>query len=379
MLTSPSRGGYWLARFLHPGAWWLWALGLATAASRTTNPLTLLLIVVVVCFVVASRRSDAPWALAFRLYLWLAAMIVVIRVFYRVLLGGAQGATVLISLPTIPLPDWAAGITLLGPVTAESLLAGAYDGLRLGTMIICVGTANALANPKRLLKSVPGALYEVGTAVVVALSVFPQLAESVQRVSKARKLRGSRAGGRHAIREIIVPVLADALDRSLSLAAAMDSRGYGRQAGVSKRSRYASGTMMIVGILAICVGVYGMLDAYTPRVLGLPMLIVGVAVSVAAFTLSGRRVKRSRYRPDPWRLAETLTALSGIVAGASLFVSERLDPLNLNPSLSPLEWPAPSMIATVGVLVAALPAWVTPRPPSSAPSLEEAVQSGVAA
>src|ERR671939_669735 len=24
---------------LHPGAWWLWALGLGTAASRTTNPL----------------------------------------------------------------------------------------------------------------------------------------------------------------------------------------------------------------------------------------------------------------------------------------------------------------------------------------------------
>ena len=30
-----------LPRTLHPGAWWLWALGLATAASRTTNPLLL--------------------------------------------------------------------------------------------------------------------------------------------------------------------------------------------------------------------------------------------------------------------------------------------------------------------------------------------------
>ena len=30
-----------LPRALHPGAWWLWALGLATAASRTTNPLLL--------------------------------------------------------------------------------------------------------------------------------------------------------------------------------------------------------------------------------------------------------------------------------------------------------------------------------------------------
>ena len=30
-----------LPRELHPVAWWIWALGLATAASRTTNPLLL--------------------------------------------------------------------------------------------------------------------------------------------------------------------------------------------------------------------------------------------------------------------------------------------------------------------------------------------------
>jgi len=36
-----------LPRALHPGAWWLWALGLAAAASRTTNPLLLALVVAV--------------------------------------------------------------------------------------------------------------------------------------------------------------------------------------------------------------------------------------------------------------------------------------------------------------------------------------------
>ena len=43
-----------LPRALHPGAWWLWALGMAAAASRTTNPLLLgLLLAVVACVVVA--------------------------------------------------------------------------------------------------------------------------------------------------------------------------------------------------------------------------------------------------------------------------------------------------------------------------------------
>jgi len=51
-----------LPRVLHPVAWWIWALGLATAASLTTNPLLLALVLGVAGIVVAARRTDAPWA-----------------------------------------------------------------------------------------------------------------------------------------------------------------------------------------------------------------------------------------------------------------------------------------------------------------------------
>ena len=57
---------------MHPAAWWVWALGLAAAASRTTNPWLLVLVVLVASVTVLARRTDAPWALSFRLYLWLA-------------------------------------------------------------------------------------------------------------------------------------------------------------------------------------------------------------------------------------------------------------------------------------------------------------------
>ncbi|MSW46413.1 MAG: energy-coupling factor transporter transmembrane protein EcfT, partial [Actinobacteria bacterium] len=50
---------------LHPGAWWLWAIALAATALRTTDPLLLGLIAVVVAFVVSARRTDAPWARSF--------------------------------------------------------------------------------------------------------------------------------------------------------------------------------------------------------------------------------------------------------------------------------------------------------------------------
>ncbi|SEG76031.1 energy-coupling factor transport system permease protein [Thermomonospora echinospora] len=354
-----------LPRNLHPGAWWLWALGLATAASRTTNPLLLLLIAAAAGLVVVNRRSQAPWTLAFRLYLLLGCCVVTGRVVFRIIFGGGEGEHILFTLPQIPLPAWAAGIRLFGPVAAEQLLGGLYDGLRLATMLICLGAANALANPKRMLKAMPSALYEVGVAVTVALSVAPQLAESVLRVRRARKLRGGAQRGMRALHGIVIPVLEDSLDRSLALAAAMDSRGYGRTGDLPRRIRLLTGALVLAGLSGVCVGVYGVLDATTPRYLGLPMLGTGLLVATAGFVIGGRGVRRTVYRPDRWRPAETLVALCGLGTGALLFLTAEVDAADLYPSLSPLSWPELPLLSAFAVLAGALPAWLAPPPPRS--------------
>ena len=358
----PANPQYFLPRDLHPAAWWVWALGLATAASRTTNPWLLGMILLVACQVVVARRSDAPWAMSFRLYLYLGAFVVGIRVLFRFIFSGAGGETVVLRLPEIPLPDIAAGINLFGEITAESLLAGFYDGLRLATMLICLGAANALANPKRLLRSMPPALYEIGTAVVVAVTVFPQLAESTIRVNRARKLRGVSGKRLHVLRTIVIPVLEDALDRSLSLAASMDSRGYGRAGSTSAKARFLTGTLMIAGLIGVCVGTYASLDATTPRFLATPVLLAGTGVALGGFALAGRRVHRTRYRPDSWQLAEITTALSGVVCAVILLAGIGFDQTVLFPSLATLAWPQLSLVPIAAVLVGLVPAILTPPP-----------------
>ena len=351
-----------LPRDLHPGAWWIWALGMATAASRTTNPLVLGIIIAVVALVVSARRTDAPWASGFRAYLVFGLVIIAIRVGFRMLLDGQYGAHVLFTLPEIPLPDAAAGIRLGGPVSLEGILAALYDGLRLATMVICLGAANVLANPKRLLKSVPSALYEVGSAITVALTVAPQLVESARRVTRARRLRGEVGRRTRWFRQVMVPIMTDALDRSLLLASAMDSRGYGRTAGTSLGTRRLTGALVVGGMLGVCVGTYGLLDGTTPRALGLPMLVVGLAAATAGFVLSGSRVRRTRYRPDPWRAAEWGVAATGMAVAAALFVSSSIDPDLLNPSLQPLQWPQLPLVPTIAVLLGTLPAVIAPPP-----------------
>ena len=360
-----------LPRDLHPVAWWLWALGLAVAASFTTNPYLLLLLIGVACLAVAARRSAQPWADSFRIYLWLGIVIVVIRVLFRVLLGGGDGGRVLVHLPEIPLPHWTLGLRLLGPVTQESMLAGLYDGLRLAAIVICVGSANALANPKRLLRSVPPALYEVGSALVVAVSVLPQLADSVRRVRAAQTLRGGDTGRVRGLRRLLVPVLEDALERSLSLAAGMDARGYGRTSGATRRERRTTGGLMLLGLCAVAVGVYGGLDRTTPAWLGRPMLVLGVIVSVVAVRLAGRRVGRSRYRPDRWRWPELVVAASGVVVGAAGWWISRHQLAIAYPSLTVA--PTLSLLALLAVVIAVAGALCSPRPHAAGSTVEGAV------
>ena len=67
-----------------------------------------------------------------------------------------RAGKLIVRLPQLPLPrDW--GVRIGGPLTAEGLISAIEDGLRLATMLVCVGAANALASPARLLNALPGA------------------------------------------------------------------------------------------------------------------------------------------------------------------------------------------------------------------------------
>lgn len=346
-----------LPRALHPGAWWLWALGMAVAASRTRNPVLLVLILAVTGFVVAARRSDAPWAHSYGAFLKLGLMVIAIRVVLQALLSTrSQGNTVLFTLPQIPLPDWANGVKLGGEVTLEALLTALYDGGQLAVMLCCVGAANALASPRRLLKSLPGALYEMGVACVVALTFAPQLVTDARRIRAARRLRGRTRG---SFRTTAMPVLEGALDRSVELAAAMDSRGYGRTAQVPRAQRRLTAVCVLLGLLGILLGVYALLTDAMAFPLAASTLAVGLLLSVGAMAIGRQRVTRTRYRPDPWALPEWLVVAAGaMAAGAMITAAARgIDGLLL---AGPLVVPPVPVLPVVGILVGLAPALAAP-------------------
>ncbi|MGP3947369.1 energy-coupling factor transporter transmembrane component T [Streptomyces sp. 7N604] len=351
---------------LHAGAWWLWALGLATAASRTTNPLLLGLLLAVAGYVVAARRTDAPWARSYAAFLRLGLLVIAIRLVFSVFLGSpVPGSTLLVTLPELPLPDWAQGVRIGGRVTAEGPVFALYDGLKLATLLACLGAANALANPARLLKSLPGALYEAGVAVVVAMTFAPNLVADVLRLRAARRLRGRPDRGLKALLQIGLPVLEGALERSVALAAAMDARGYGRAAQVAPAVRHTTTALTLGGLLGVCAGTYGLLAAQGAG-FGLPVLLAGLTAALAGLRLGGRRSVRTRYRPDRWDVRAWLVSGSGAVAAAVMIWCAAQDPQALHPSVVPLTAPALPLLPAAGVLLGLLPAWAAPSPTRSA-------------
>ncbi|WP_246039569.1 energy-coupling factor transporter transmembrane protein EcfT [Glycomyces buryatensis] len=361
--SGPRRRG------AHPVAWWGWALLLATAASRTGNPWLLLLIAAVAGLVVVFCRGDEPWSGAYRVFLFIGLSAIAVRMVFYVVFGGSDGSTVLFALPSVTLPDWAAGFRLGGVVTLEGALAALYDGLRLATLLVCVGAANALASPRRLLRSVPAALYEVSVAVVVALSVAPQLVQGVARIRRARALRGNtRRNPADLMRTVVAPVLHDALDRSLALAAAMASRGYGRSAGIPAPARRTTSAFLLIGLLGLCAGAYASLSSVIPSPLAWGLLAAGAAAATCGIAFASKRVPHTRYRPDAFGSRDWAILASGAAAVAGTVLSGYFEFGLLWPATNPPQVPPLPLAATCGVLLAAAPAMLVPTQTKEGPA-----------
>ncbi len=364
-----------MTKSLHPGAWWAWALLLATAATRTTNPLLLGLLLGVAAFVVAGRRTQGR---AFGFFLRLGLLVLAMRLLFEALFSSPLPGHVLVRLPSVPLPSALAGLRIGGAVTAESLVSASYGGLQLATLLICLGAANSLASPRRLLRSLPGALYELGVAVTVAMSFAPQLVLAGSRVRRARRLRGKSTSGLRGWVASALPVLQDGLESSIELAAAMDSRGFGRRGVVSAARRRATSSALLIGLLAVAAAMYGLLATGSPAVIGLPLLLGGSGIAVAAVLLGGHGVVRTKYRPDSWGAAEWLVIASGLAATLGVVGAGRVAPGSLHTSAYPIVAPALPWPAVAGIALALVPALLSTKPRPQARQVETGELIGAA-
>ena len=349
-------------RFLHSGAWWLWAILMAAIAAGTTNPIYLFSIIFVVLLVVKYRKSDAPWSKSIKGFIYAGILIIVIRTFLVIITPDIFGDTVLFTLPQIDLPSIFAGIKIGGAIKANTLYFSFKQGLRFATILICIGAAQSLASPYRLLKSVPAALYEIGLSIIVAMTFAPQLAQDAKRVREAQFLRGRKINGIRSFAKTIVPILEGAMERALNLASSMDSRGYGRKVHQTKIKKTTTNIFMLLGLLGIIFGLSGLLGVFSQANIGLLNLLIGLSLAIFSLFLAGKNASRTKYRADKWEVPEVLVVFSAIFGLVTLRFSEASI---LNPPTSPLSFPQIDFVSLSCIFLALLAIVFSPKPPKS--------------
>lgn len=215
-----------LAVELHPLAWAAWLGCGLTMVLLTSNPLYVALIALSALVVYASQRRAGRRAIDVLLVggVALASLTIPLN-----LVTGSTGATDLFSLPAFAMPGWLAAVTFGGPVTAESLTYAATHALAIAGMIALVCAFNASVDHFKLLKYTPPGLAQLGIIVTISLLLVPETLRRMRTLTESRTVRGyeSRLRG---VPGLLLPILAEALERSVQRAESLDARGFGRLA-----------------------------------------------------------------------------------------------------------------------------------------------------
>lgn len=293
----------------HSLVWLLWLA--AGVAAVSTNPLLNLLVMAQTVLVAYTCHTDSPVGRAFGLFLRLGVVLVVIRtVLAAVPIGGySYGDTILLTLPEIKLPIWLGGLQVGGAATLEMLAGGFVNGVRLWTLILVFGAFNAVADHYGLLRRTPRFLFHAGLVTTIALTFVPQVVIEIQATRDAQRVRGHRFRSWRDGLPLIVPLLAGGLERSIQLAEAMDSRGYGRTTRL-RRGAIVGQILSIVGLTLLALGLY---FGLTGDRRGWVATALGVVLALGALRWLSGAAPRTRYLQERWHGRDTLAAI-GCVA-----------------------------------------------------------------
>ena len=265
-------------------------------------------------------RDESPWSRSISFYIQLGGIVVLLRLLFRIVFNLADAATdVAITLPSLSIDlGFGNSIHLLGAVSTLSIHAALVVGFRLAAIILSIGMANSLANPRKLLRATPGALYEVATAISIAINLAPQLITSLKLVRRARGLRGHSKGIK-ALTGIVIPVLEDTIDKSMQLAASMSARGFGRKTNRNATQLLLARIATALTLILLTVGVALLLFSPAQQFVDLIVIIAGFVSAGATLRLSSTRTTRTKYIVQRWRLGDAIVIASSTILLVAAF------------------------------------------------------------
>ena len=234
-------------------AWAAWSAAALVMVLSSTNPVyrgLVLLVALNALFVL--RRPDT----ALRPLLIAVAVAAVIAVVLNVVLSHT-GAHVLFTVPAqVP------GVG--GPVTAESVVYGLDVALGIAAAVLSVAPLSRVLHPHDLLDAFPRPLQRTAALTGAAMNIVPAVARNALAISEAQRMRGSAGTRVRDWHAVAAPVVLSALDDSMQLAEAMESRAFGS----GPRSRYATARFDPAAAAVVACSLAAIALTITARVVG---------------------------------------------------------------------------------------------------------------
>jgi energy-coupling factor transport system permease protein len=340
----------------HTWSWVAWLIAAAFPAFTLRNPLYLVLVLGAAWIVYWALGRATPIGSSWGSLVKVGSLLFALTIPFNAL-SIHIGQIVLFSLPD----GWP---ILGGPVTLEAVIAGAVNGLSLFTILVVFASFNAVVDHYQLLRATPAFLFQAGVIVSIAVTFVPQMVLSAKEIRQAQRIRGHRFRGIRDLLPLVIPLLANGLERAIQLAETMEARGFGSAVDpLSHRQALVAQFGTLAALLALLAGLF--LIAFSPvgRVWGWVLAILGIGSMLVLFRQQGRRVRRTRYRRPRWRARDTAVIVACGAAFAIVLATRLVSPEMLAYSPYPPASLLPPFSPVVGgaLLLLTLPALLAPR------------------
>lgn len=201
---------------MNPRALALWGLSALTIALASGNPIYRALVLLCALNVLVALRRPGTSLRGLLIALLVAGAIAIAVT----TLASHTGDHAFASFPS--------GIPVFGgPLTLEAVLFGAATGVGIAAAVLAAAPLSLVLQPHELVDALPAALARTGAAVGTALNLIPGIARSAAEIRDAQRMRGWRSRRVREWPDLAVPVVLTALEGSITLAEAMEARGYG--------------------------------------------------------------------------------------------------------------------------------------------------------
>lgn len=304
-MSATRHAGLSGAGAVNAAAWLAWFAGAALVPMVSRNPLYLGLTLLVVLVVYLSTPRSGSLARAWRLVLLVGTTLATFSIGFN-LLTVHSGDRVFARLPdALPIVG--------GPLTWNALVYGVTSALAIATLLLAAATLSSAVRQADLIRLLPSRVAALGVAGTVALTLVPQTIAAGRDIYDAQRARGYRFRSPRDATTLLVPLLGAGLERSLVLAEALETRGFG--GGAAARPATRRWPALVGAALAAIAGLMA---------IGLGHLLPGVALMIVALVAAAASTppphRRTRYRPLAWGTSSFIVIAAALLATVVLGV-----------------------------------------------------------